>query len=157
MSAAASRRVVYYDPHAADGEVAPPFASGEAGCVWVGADGVVQTDVRVLISPNSLHALHGHGVVARLAELGPELGPIGGGRDALLGPVRVERALAIFYDADRKTYGARHDLLVRAASGPDDVEYRIVVDNREYQRTLSQLQFMTSTAARMGQGIRLRV
>ena len=149
--------MVYFDPQSAERELAPPFARGEAGWVWLGDDGVVHTDTRVRISPNSLHALHGHGVVARLAELGPELGPLGGGRDALLGPARVEQALAIFYDADRKTYGARHDLLVRAPSAADDVEYRLVVDNREYQRTLSQLQFMTGSAARHGRGIRLRV
>ena len=35
--------------------------------------------------------------------------------------------------------------------------YRIAIDNREYQKTLSQLQFLASTAARYGHGLRLRL
>lgn len=152
-----SRAVVYYDHHESPDPVSPPFSRGEAGVVWIDASGFVDTDTQVEISPNSLHALHGHGEVARLASLDAEFGRVGDGADAVLGPEAVVGALRIFYEADRKTYGARHDLLVRAATSEDDVEYRIVVDNREYQRTLSRLQFMTSSAARMGHGVRLRV
>ncbi len=150
-------KIVYYDHAAPPERIAPPFAYGEAGAVWVDEAGQVETDTRVSIPPNSYHALHGHGVVDQLASLAAVMGRVGDGQDAVLGPAAVEQALCIFYEADRMTYGARHDLLVRAASVRDDVEFRIVIDNREYQRTLSRLQFMTSTAARMGQGIRLRV
>ena len=101
--------------------------------------------------------LHGLGVVARLDALAPSIGAIGSGCDALLDPPVVEEAMRVFYEADRATYGVRHDLLVRPAEPPACTEYRIVVDNREYQRTLSQLQFLTSTAARHGLGVRLRV
>jgi hypothetical protein len=52
------------------------------------------------------------------------------------------------------TYGAQHDLPVAEWKG---VDYRIVVDNREYQRTLSKLQFLATTASRQGHGIRLRL
>jgi hypothetical protein len=149
--------VVYFDHASRDAPPEPPFLTGEAGMVWVESTGEVETDTRVRISPNSLHALHGLGVIDALGALGTLIGPLGTGRDAVLAPNVVEPALRIFYEADRATYGVRHDLLVRAASAPDESEFRIVIDNREYQRTLSQLQFMTSTAARHGYGIRLRV
>lgn len=150
-------RVVYFDHASSTRDVTPPFAAGEAGVVWVEPTGELETDTRVWISPNSLHALHGLGVVARLDALSPSIGAIGSGRDALLGPHVVEKAMRVFYEADRATYGVRHDLLVRTAEPPACTEYRIVVDNREYQRTLSQLQFLTSAAARHGLGVRLRV
>lgn len=152
-----SRKVVYFEHDAPPHAAAAVFTCGEAGVVWIDDAGLIETDTRVRIPPNSLHALHGHGVVAQLGTLAVATGRVGDGRDAVLGPEAVEKALRIFYEADRMTYGARHDLLVRSAASPDFVEYRIVVDNREYQRTLSRLQFMTSSAARMGQGIRLRV
>lgn len=148
---------LYFDHAAVDTEPKPPFATGEAGVVWVEPSGDVETDTRVSISPNSFHALHGHGVVAALNELELAVGPIGHHRDAVIGPQSIPAALRLFYEADRKTYGARHDLLVRAPEPDDDTEYRLVVDNREYQRTLSQLQYMTSLAGRMGHGIRLRL
>jgi len=150
-------RVVYFDHAATTEDPSPPFVTGDAGVVWIEPTGEPTTDTRVRISPNSLHALHGLGIVDRLNELDGRMGTIGSGRDALLAPPVVEHALRIFYEADRATYGVRHDLLVRAVAIPEPIEYRIVVDNREYQRTLSQLQFMTSTAARYGHGIRLRV
>jgi len=149
-------RIVYFD-HATPLAAQPPFGSGEAGVVWVDDAGDVVTAPRVSIGPNSFHALHGHGVVRQLDALDPLIGPVGGGKDAVIAPAMAEKALRIFYEADRMTYGSRHDLLVRAATSPDRIEYRIVIDNREYQRTLSRLQYMTSTAARMGQGIVIRV
>jgi hypothetical protein len=135
----------------------PPFFCGEAGVVWVGGEGFVQTDTRVHISPNSLHALHGHGVVDRLNALRLEVGQIGKLRDAVIAPGDTPAALRIFYEADRFTYGAVHDLLVERRDRQGPSEYRLRVDNREFQRTLSQLQFMSSTAAHMGHGIRLRI
>ena len=147
--------IVYFDHLARS--IDAPFAEGEAGIVWIEPSGDVETDTQVRISANSLHALHGHGVVEALNALDPTVGPVGSGGDAVISPDRVEEALRLFYEADRMTYGARHDLLVRAANGEDPREYRIVIDNREYQRTLSKLQYMTSGASRMGHGIRLRL
>jgi len=158
-------KIVYFD-HAARAEGAGPvpgdpaqgpFAWGEAGMVWVEPDGAIDTDTQGRIPPNARCALHGLGVVEALEALGPVVGPIAPGRDAVLGPAQVEPALRILYEADRRTYGARHDLRVHVTPPPDATEYRIVIDNRGYQRTLSQLQFMTSTAARLGRGVRLRV
>lgn len=148
--------VVYFD-HERAAEPDPPFRRGDAGVVWVGGEGVIEFDTRVEISANSLHALHGHGVVSRLNGLALLVGPIGRQRDAVVAPASCEAAMRIFYDADRFTYGARHDVLVEAAPCAGAPEYRLVVDNREFQRTLSQLQFMCSGAARRGQGIRLRI
>ena len=132
----------------------PPYSSGEAGFVWLNNDDIVESDRRFEISPNSLHALHGHGVVDRLNDLDLVAGPIGAGREAAIAPGSAEEAMFIFYDADRMTYGAVHDLPVASVEG---IEYRLVVDNREYQRTLSKLQFLSATASRQGQGIRLRL
>ncbi|MCH2186491.1 hypothetical protein MK280_11540, partial [Myxococcota bacterium] len=136
--------------------IQPPFRGGEAGFVWSSDEEGFETDTQLEIPPNSLHALHGHGVVLQLAELDAAMGQIGNGQDAVLGPASVEKALRIFYEADRKTYGAQHDLLVRASRDGTEPEYRIMIDNREYQRTLSRLQYLCSTAARMGQGVRIR-
>lgn len=150
-------RVLYYD-HARPGEASnPPFVEGEAGVVWFDERGFAQTDTRVVISANSVQALRGHGELRRLAEIGGGFGQVGDGKDAVLGPEVVEKALQIFYEADRQTYGATHEFLVAPAALDQTIEFRIRIDNREYQRTLSRLQFMTSTAARHGQGIRLRV
>ena len=60
----------------------------------------------------------------------------------------------ILPEADRQTYGVRHDLLVAAAWGSPAADYRIRIDNREYQKTLSQLQFLASQASHMGHGLR---
>ena len=132
----------------------PPFRSGDAGFVWFDEENEAQTDHRVAISGNSLHALHGHGVVDLLNDLALVSGPIGEGKDAVLTPGAVDEASGIFYDADRMTYGGVHDLLVTRHG---EIEYRLVVDNREYQRTLSKLQFLSTTAARHGHGLRLRL
>ena len=142
---------VYFD-HAA--RIAPraPYCHGNAGFVWVCDEGYIETDAQVVIPANSLHALHGHGVVEELNALPQSLGPIGSGRDAVIEPSGVAEALRILYAADSMTYGGRHDLLVERLNG---VEYRIVIDNREYQRTLSRLQFLCSRATREGRGVRL--
>lgn len=149
-----SKRVRYYDPGRPP---TPPFRAGEAGLVWLSEEEVFETDTRVVISPNTLHSLFEHGVVARLAALPAQMGPLGPGREAVLSPAALPEALHILYEADRQTYGARHDLLVAAAWGTPPTDYRIAVDNREYQRSLSQLQFVASQAARMGHGLRLRL
>ena len=146
--------VLYYDPA---NEPRPPFRQGEAGVVWVSESDVFEYDTRVHISPNSYHALFAHGVIDALARLPLQMGPLEEGAEAVLAPSALSDALRIFYDADRYTYGARHDLLVAAAWGTPIADYRIAVDNRELQRTLSQLQYLTSQASRMGHGVRLRL
>jgi hypothetical protein len=145
-------KIVYFD-HDHVGAYPTPFRRGEAGWVWMNAQGMAETDSRVSISANSLHALHGHGVVAQLNGLDLLIGCVGEGEPAVLSPSAASAATRIFYEADRMTYGGQHDLLVEGDSL--SVEYRIVVDNREYQRTLSQLQFLASGAARMGHGVLL--
>ncbi len=148
---------MYYDQRAdaaARIDAANLYVEGEAGFVWVCDEGWVETDTQVSIPSNSLHALHGHGVVEALNALPQSLGPAGMLRDAVVEPSGVPEALRILYAADRMTYGAVHDLLVERR---DATEYRIVVDNREYQRTLSRLQFLFSRAMRVGHGVRIRV
>ena len=143
-----------------DAPTHPPFREGEAGVVWLDGDGVLDTDTRVRISPNTYHSLFAHGVVDALAALpllAPDLGPLGEGRQAVISPAAMPDALRIFYDADCETYGVRHDLLVASGFGEPPADYRVAVDNREYQRTLSQLQFLASQASRMGHGLRLRL
>jgi hypothetical protein len=149
-----SSRVVYFD-HSADVEnLSEPFRIGEAGFVWVNEDGDMTSDTRVLIPPNTVHALHAHGVIEQINALDLALGPLDEGREAVVSPGTVEDVTRIFYEADRMTYGQVHDLCVAAIDG---TEYRIVIDNREYQRTLSRLQFLSGTAARLGHGLRFRI
>ncbi|MCH2169661.1 hypothetical protein MK489_02665 [Myxococcota bacterium] len=149
-----SPTVVYFDHAAAPGHNPAPFTSGEAGFVWLNASREFESDTQFEIPPNTLHALHGHGVVEELNQLDLSLGPIGGGRESVLSPASMEKATHLFYEADRMTYGAIHDLRVGRRG---DFEYRIVVDNRGYQRVLSKLQFLCGRAARMGRGVRLKL
>jgi len=72
-------------------------------------------------------------------------------------PGAAEDAAAIFYDADRRTYGGRFEFVVHRQEVPEPLEYRIVIDNRDYQRTLSRLQFLAMTAGRHGWAIHLRL
>lgn len=150
------RRVVYYD-HAADRAQQPGFRAGTAGFVRLRPDGLAETEPRVEIGPNSLHALEGHGVVDALNALPLATGPIAAGRDAVLRPAGLSRASRILYDADRRTYGATWEFVVGARDGPSPVEYRLVVDNRDYQRTLSRLQYLVTLAGREGHGVWIRL
>lgn len=109
------------------------------------------------ISGNAYHALDGHGVVFALNELPILYGPLGGGRDAILRPAVLDEAAHIFYEADRKTYGRTYEFVVGMATRPSPREYRIVVENREYQRTLSQLQHLVTSASRAGHAVRLKL
>lgn len=176
-------RVVYYDPGRHDAPVDPPvdppihppihppivrqaaadgrgvFRSGEAGTLALTADGDLASRARVHISPNSLHALHEHGVVAALGRLDFAVGPLAPGRDAVLRPTALSDASRILYEADRRTYGRVFEFTVarRAPAGAEPTEYRIVIDNREYQRTLSRLQYLAVTSSREGLALRLRL
>ncbi|MCG8588355.1 MAG: hypothetical protein MJE66_03615 [Proteobacteria bacterium] len=154
LTVGSARRSVYYDPERVpvDGS---PFRTGGAAAVALGADGELCTEAAVRISPNSLHALWGHGEIDAIARDGlaePSPAP---GVTSLVSPASVEAVLPILYAADRNTYGCRHEFVVAESSGASGVEYRVVVDNREYQRTLAQLQFLFGQAARHGHGVSL--
>jgi hypothetical protein len=149
-------RVVYYDHERAD-EGQCGFRRGHAGWVKPGADGVYEVEDRVCVPPNALHALYAHGVVAELNRLPLEVGPIAPGRDAVLRPVALDDASRVLYEADRRTYGRTWEFVVDERAGPEPLQFRIVIDNREYQRTLSQLQYLVTLGGRSGFGVRLRL
>lgn len=150
---AALSRVVYFD-HARATERQEGFGTGEAGVVRLTKEGFFESDTQVVIGANAYHALLGHGVVGGLAELPLLHGPLGGGRDAILEPGGLDRAAHLLYEADRRTYGRTFEFLVGEQAGR---EYRIVIDNRAYQRTLARLQFLITSASRGGHAVRLRL
>ncbi len=149
-------RTIYYD-HARDPAEQPVFPCGEAGPVIVESNGHWTAQTEVWIGPNSHCALVHHGVADQLTALPDAQGRAGSGHDLLLTPSSAEAVAHIFYEADRKTYGATFDFLAVAQEVPDAIHYRIAIDNRDYQQTLSQLQFMSTTAARHGCGLRIRL
>lgn len=149
-----TRRVQYYD---SSKPVTAPYRTGEAGLVWLSDEDIFETDTQVCLSPNTYHSLFEHGVIEQLAVLPLEMGPLDHDSEAVLTPSALTGALPILYEADRQTYGVRHDLLIAQAWGSPPTDYRIVVDNREYQRSLSQLQFLASRASRMGHGLRIKL
>ena len=72
----------------------------------------------------------------------------------------LDEVAHILYQADRKTYGNTWEFTIgrdQAASVTESIEYRIVIDNREYQRTLARLQFLVTTAGRLGRGAHFRL
>ena len=149
-----SARVIYFDHEAVTEAPVSPFQQGDAGFVWLDDEGNLESDTQVIIPPNSVHAMKAHGVIDQINSLGLAVGVLGEGGEAVVMPGTVEEVTRIFYEADRMTYGQVHDLHVGTI---DDVEYRLVVNNREYQRTLSRLQFLSGTASRMGRGLRLQI
>jgi hypothetical protein len=130
--------------------------AGEAGLLALAADGGFDTEVRVQLSPNSAHALIGHGVVELLNAL-PLEGTLGAGAPAVIPPASLEAARAIFYEADRKTYGGEWEFRVGAEGGSDPVEYRLRIENREYQVTLVRLVDLTTRASRHGHAVWLQL
>ena len=60
----------------------------------------------------------------------------------------------VFYEADRKTYGATWEFDVAEDEGQ---VWRLRIDNREYQRTLARLQDLVRAASRAGHAVRLRI
>ena len=148
-------RIIYLHPEEVEDPPAP-FRTGEAGCVWVGGDGSLESDTRVQLSANTTHALLGHGVVSALNELAVE-GALGEGGEALIPPAVLEPACALFYEADRKTYGATYEFVVARVNEPEPVEYRVRIDNREYQAGLSRLTYLTSLASREGHAVWIRI
>ena len=99
-------------------------------------------------------------MVDQLGQLDFAIGPLTPGRNAVLSPAAIDEAAYILYEADRKTYGTTWEFAIGRGQGPDPsqpVEYRIRIDNREYQRTLARLQFLVTTAGRLGLGARFRL
>lgn len=149
-------RVVYYD-HARAEVDQPGFRSGAAGVFTPAQGGGYDTIERVRIPPNSCHALLEHGVVAALRALPLEVGPLEPGRPALFAPSALDDVAHVLYEADRNTYGRTFDFKLREVEKPEPVEYRLVVDNREFQRTLARLQFLVTSAGRHGEAVWLRI
>ncbi len=129
-----------------------PYLTGEAGQCWFDADGLIETSHDIQLSANTTHALLGHGVVNDLNRL-PIEGEIGSHGPALLPAPTLDAVLTLLYEADRKTYGDTWEFVVRQVEVPEEIEYRIEIDNREYQHTLSRLQFLVSTSSREGRGV----
>ena len=129
---------------------------GEAGFFRVRPGGAIDLETRVALTPNSAHALLGHGVVEQLNGL-PLEGRLGAAREVVFPPSILDEARAILYEADRKTYGGSWEFVVAAPPGPERVEYRIRIDNREYQRTLTRLQDWLTMAGREGIGAWMRL
>lgn len=141
-------RVVYLNGDAGEPAV-KLLRTGAAGCAWFAADGTFELDTRVEISANSTHAMLGHGVIEQLSAL-PLEGTLGAGYEVLIPPSHLEEVRSLFFEADRKTYGAKYEFSVGTDAEPEPVEYRLRIDNREYQSTLSHLTFLMSVASREG-------
>ena len=148
-------KIVYYD-HSRPDETQAGFRSGEVSSFEWSADGEIVTRARVALAPNSLHALHEHGVVDALNRLPLAIGPIAADREAVLEPRALSEASRILYEADRRTYGNTWEFVVARSEVPR-AEYRIQIDNREYQRSLSRLQYLVVLAGREGRVVRLRL
>jgi len=151
-----SVRIVYVDPSAEEGEGREFLLSGAAGFVWVGASGDLETDTRVELSHNTTHALLGHGVVDALNDL-PLEGNVGRGVEAVVPPAALDPVRSVFVDADRTTYGAVHEFVVARRGRREPTEYRIRIDNREYQIALARLTFLTTRASREGKAVWIRI
>lgn len=132
----------------------PPFRLGEAGHVWLNAQGEFERETRLRLSANTTHALLGHGVVDELNRL-PLMGEVGTGLDVVIPQEALPAATRIFYAADRNTYGGEWEFGV----GHDQhgEECRVRIDNREYQRSLARLSDVLSAASRIGYAAWLRI
>jgi hypothetical protein len=146
-------RVIYLSSEAFDAPP-PPFRTGVGGRVWMSARGELETDERVRLSANTVHALEGHGVLDELNRLPLELGRLGEGRQVLVPQAVLDDAADILTDADRKTYGASYEFVVARARG---VEYRIRIENREYQRALARMRDLIVQAGRQGFAVWFRI
>ena len=136
---------------------AVPLRDGEVGCLFADSGGGFTSDTRLRLSANSTHALLGHGVIDSLNAL-PLDGHLGSGLQVVIPPPRLESARRLFYLADAKTYDGQYEFAVATGSENDeDVEYRIRIDNREYQNTLSGLQYLLRIASREGIAVWIRI
>lgn len=151
-------RVVYLsEEEPAASEVS--LRSGEAGFLIIDEAHQFVAEPRMQLSANTTHALLGHGVVAQLNEL-PLQGRLGAGLDVIIAPGELDRAIEVLYEADTKTYGAEFEFVIAVDAidaGTPDIEYRIQIDNREYQHALSGLQYLLRTAAHEGMAAWIRI
>jgi hypothetical protein len=150
---AALVRIVYLAPEEFESPP-PPYRTGAGGRVWMSERGELETDERVRLSANTVHALEGHGVVDALNRLPLEMGRLGEGREVLVPQRALDEAADILTEADRKTYGAHYEFVVARAAG---AEWRIRIENREYQRALARLRDLVVQAGRHGYAVWLRV
>ena len=132
----------------------PPFRAGAGGRVWLSERGELETDERVRLSANTVHALEGHGVLDALNRLPLEMAKLGEGRDVLVPQAALDEVADILTEADRKTYGAQYEFVVAREHG---AEYRIRIENREYQRALARLRDLVVQAGRQGFAVWLRI
>jgi hypothetical protein len=93
-------------------------------------------------------------VLDALNQLPLELGRLGEGRDVLVPQAALDDVADILTDADRKTYGARYEFVVARAEG---AEWRIRIENREYQRALARLRDLVVQAGRQGFAVWFRI
>jgi hypothetical protein len=151
--------IVYYDP-ARPVEAQPGFRAGEAGIIDFTLDDAAQARLaHVAIPPNACHALVGLGVVSRLNLLPLEVGPIAHGREAVLFPSALERAIEILYAFENELWSGERDfgsveLVVEKGTSPA-VEYRLRFDRREFERSLLRLIDLFHAAWRAGRGVRI--
>jgi hypothetical protein len=148
-------RIVYVDP---DEPETPPalLPTGEAGLLVLAADGRLDVEPRVALSPNSVHALTGHGVIDALNRL-PVEGALGGGAPAVLPPAVLDDVRRVLYDAERNTYGRTWEFVLDRTGDPEPVEYRARIANREYQVTLLRLIDLAGLASREGHAVWIRI
>jgi len=146
---------IYLQPSDFD-DPAPPFRSGAAGHMWLGDGGDFERDTRVRISSNTTHALLRHGVVAELNRL-PLMGELGRGRDVVIPQAVLIEAADVFYEADRKTYGAGADWEFEVGVDTAGRACRVRIDNREYQRGLLRLTDLLNAASRIGYAAWIRI
>ena len=145
--------VIYYDP-SKPADAQAPFRTGIAGRVELHADGMIRLEPVVELSPNSLHALWGHREVEALRRCAPDEMHLEPRVETLVPPTAIDACVHVLYQADRNTYGNAFEFVVAESNGD---EFRLRVDNREYQRSLSRLQFLFTSSARSGLGIYLRL
>ena len=91
-----SVRVIYFDHEAGSETFTSPFQQGEAGFVWLDEGGDLTSDTQVIIPPNSVHAMKGHGIVDQINRLGLAMGLLGEGGEAVVMPGTVEEVTRIF-------------------------------------------------------------
>jgi hypothetical protein len=146
-------RIVYLRAEEFDAPPAP-FRVGAGGRVWMSERGELETDERVRISANTIAALQGHGVLEELNRLPLEMGKLGEGREVLVRQAALDDVADILTEADRKTYGAQYEFAVARDA---QAEYRVRIDNREYQRALARLRDLVVQAGRHGFAVWLRI
>lgn len=128
-----------------------PFRTGSAGWIRLDAEDQFELHSRVDLSANATHALLEHGVVDALNALGLE-GQLGGGLPVLIRPALIEAARSVLYEADRNTYGATWEFVIDRSETDPPCEYRVIIDNRDYQISLTRLIDVLNHASRVGIG-----